>query len=349
MRPQPTPTSVPAPARHRRAILMLVLATAFWGLSFPVVKALALVVRSTLEPDAGNWFVTAATVGPRFVLGALVLLAVEIFRARKHARATLKSNAGSYAHTTRNEWKQGLVIGLFSATGMIFQNDGLQFTEASTSAFLTEFTAILVPLWLALRHRRNPGWLVWTCCALVLAGVAILGHVNLHASRFGRGELETLLCAVFFTGQILTLDSPAFAGNRYLRVTLVMFATQTVIYIVMALLTVPASASAPAALLAPWTSAGFIVLTLVLTTFCTLGAYLLMNAWQPKITATEAGLIYCVEPIFGSLFALVLPAIFATAFGIAYANETVTWTLLAGGALITGANVLLQTRPPSRA
>ena len=328
-------------ARHTRAIWMLVLATACWGLSFPVVKALAL-VHASLEPGCGNWFTAAATVGPRFVLGAMALLFVEIFRARNHAGA---GGARAYARTTRNEWKQGVILGLFSAAGMILQNDGLQFTEASTSAFLTEFTAILIPLWLALRLRKNPGWLVWTCCALVLAGVAILGHFDWRALRLGRGELETLLCTFFFTGQILTLDSPAFAGNRYLRVTLVMFAAQAAIYVVMALLTAPA----PGALLAPWASGGFIALTLVLTVFCTLGSYLLMNAWQPKITATEAGLVYCVEPIFGSLFALALPGIFSAAFGIAYANETVTWTLLIGGALITGANVLLQLRPPARA
>jgi len=84
-----------------------------------------------------------------------------------------------------------------------------------------------------------------------------------------------------------------------------------------------------------------------LTIFCTLGAYSLMNAWQPKISATEAGLIYCVEPIFGSLMAWFLPAVFSKWAGIEYLNETATWTLLVGGGLITLANVLLQLKPPS--
>jgi drug/metabolite transporter (DMT)-like permease len=88
--------------------------------------------------------------------------------------------------------------------------------------------------------------------------------------------------------------------------------------------------------------------TLVLTVFCTYAAYSLMNAWQPKITATEAGLIYCVEPIFGSLLSLFLPALFSTLAGIDYRNETGTWTLLAGGGLITLANVLLQLNPPAK-
>ena len=325
-------------ARHWRAIWMLVLATVFWGLSFPTVKALAL-VHAALEPGSGNWFITAATVGPRFALGALALFAVEIFRARKHTAGAKDTR------TTSNEWKQGAGIGLFAVGGFILQSDGLQFTEASTSAFLTQLAAILVPIYLALRTRKNPGWLVWVCCVLVLAGVAILGHFDWRAFRFGRGEFETLLCTFFLAGQILVLDSPAFAGTRYLRITLIMFATGAAVCLVLALLTMPA----PAALFTPWASAGFIVLTLILTVFSTTASFLLMNAWQPKITATEAGLIYCAEPIFGSLFALVLPGIFSAAFAIAYANETTTWTLLTGGALITGANILLQLRPPTRA
>jgi drug/metabolite transporter (DMT)-like permease len=107
-----------------------------------------------------------------------------------------------------------------------------------------------------------------------------------------------------------------------------------------------AGATAPdlQALVAPWRSPAWLGLTLTLTLFCTLGAFVLMNTWQPKISATEAGLIYCVEPIFGSVMALFLPALFSRWAGIDYANETATWTLLAGGGLITAANLLIQLR-----
>ena len=86
--------------------------------------------------------------------------------------------------------------------------------------------------------------------------------------------------------------------------------------------------------------------TLGLTVFCTLGAFSLMNHWQPRITATEAGLIYCIEPLFGSVFALFLPGLFSILAGILYPNEVLTPTLLVGGGLITIANVILQLRPP---
>jgi hypothetical protein len=103
-----------------------------------------------------------------------------------------------------------------------------------------------------------------------------------------------------------------------------------------------------AALVVPWTSPAWLVFTGMLTLLCTLGSFGLMNAWQPKITATEAGLIYCVEPVFGALMALFLPAIFSTWAAIHYPNEIATWTLLMGGGLITAANVLIQLKPPAK-
>lgn len=311
------------------ALLMLLLANFFWGLSFPVIKAITL-LHARLLPEAGSWFSAIYTVAPRFVLGVAVMIVW--YRGRLQG-------------VTRLERQQGIVMGLFAAGGMLLQNDGLQFTAASTSAFLTQMYAVLIPVWLAFRVRHNPGALVWSCCALVLVGVAILGHFDWRALRFGRGEWETLLSSLFFMGQILWLEKKAYAANRPERLTFVMFATEAVVFTGLALATTPNLG----ALAVPWTNSAWVGLTLTLTFFCTLGAFSLMNTWQPKITATEAGLIYCVEPIFGSLMALFLPAWFSAWAGIGYQNEHLTWTLIGGGGLITLANLLIQLKPPQRA
>ena len=127
-----------------RALLMLLVANFFWGLSFPLIKAIVL-LHEKLLPAAGTWFSAVYSVAPRFLLATLIMLAL---RPRDAWRAT----AG--------EWKQGVIIGLFAAAGMLLQNDALQFTAASTSAFLTQFDAVLIPVWLAVRARRNPGWII---------------------------------------------------------------------------------------------------------------------------------------------------------------------------------------------
>lgn len=308
---------------------MLVVANFFWGISFPVIKTIEL-LHVQLMPEAGTWFSATYTVAPRFLLSVGVLV---LWRPT------------TFWRVTRGELKQGLVIGVFAAIGMLFQNDALQFTAASTSAFLTQFYAIAIPVYLALRARRNPGWLVWVCCGLVLAGVAILGNFSWRELRFGRGEAETLLASLFFMGQILWLEKKEFAANRASGLTLVMFSTEALIFAILALALAPGTH----ALVAPWHSPGWVGLTVGLTIFCTLGSYTIMNAWQPKITATEAGLIYCIEPIFASVMALFLPGWFSAWTGVTYDNERVSGALIVGGILITLANVLLQFRPPSKA
>jgi drug/metabolite transporter (DMT)-like permease len=141
--------------------------------------------------------------------------------------------------------------------------------------------------------------------------------------------------------QIFLLERKEFAANRALPVTLVMFVTEAVLFSGMALATAPT----PADVLVPWTSGVWLGLTGLLTLFCTLGAFTLMIKWQPKISATEAGLIYCVEPVFTAMMALFLPALFSAWGGFDYPNEQLTWHLLVGGGLITLANVLIQLKP----
>ncbi|AKC81928.1 hypothetical protein IMCC26134_02475 [Verrucomicrobia bacterium IMCC26134] len=317
-------------ALRSRALSLLVLTTAFWGLSFPLIKALML-LHEQLSPTAGSWFVTVYVLAPRFALAA-ALLAVWQWRG------LIKTGI------RRSEWHQGVGLGVFSSAGMLFQCDGMHYTAASTSAFLTQFYAILIPIFVALRSKRNPGLVVWTCSGLVLAGVAILGRFDWTEMHLGRGEVETIIASCFFMGQILWLERPVFSANRPGRISLTMFITQAAIYSLLLVLLAP-SGEIVTALLAPWTSGLWVGFTLVLTVVCTVGAYGLMNAWQPKITATEAGLVYCAEPIFGSVFALFLPAILSAWALIDYANETSTWPLLVGGGLITVANVLIQVKP----
>ncbi len=313
---------------HTQALLGLVLTNALWALSFPLVKGIVFAHQQVL-PGSSSWFITACAIAPRFVL-ATAVLALILGRSLRDLR--------------RSELKQGFLIGLAASGGMLFQNDGLQFTAASTSAFLTQFSAIMIPLWVALRIRRWPSPVTWVACILVLIGVGVLADFDPRTMRLGRGELETLVCSVFFMLQIFVLEDKSFTGNRTLPVTITMFATEAVIFTVMSFATAPQTAD----MLVPWTSPIWVGCTIALTVFCTLGAFTLMNKWQPYITATEAGLLYCLEPVFTAALALFLPAMLSGWGGFDYPNETATFALLAGGGLITAANVLIQLRPPAK-
>jgi len=309
---------------HRRAVQMLVFCTLLWALSFPVMKALVLTQQSLL-PAGGSWFFSSLSVVYRFGLAGVILL---IFTFRQ------------FRSVRRREVEQGMVISIFGGLGILFQMDGLAYTSASTSAFLTQGYCLFIPLWVALANRRWPTLKVFLSLALVLAGIGVLAEISMHSVRLGRGEIETLIASLLFTGQILSLEHSRYAANRPMCLTVVMLLGTALVATPLACATAPSAAAWVQAYASP-AAAGFLALIVV---FCTLAAFIIMNTWQRGVTATEAGLIYCAEPVFASFMALFLPGIFSHWAGISYANEQLTIRLLVGGGLITLANVLLQSR-----
>lgn len=301
---------------------MLLLATVCWGISFPVVKSIFL-IQQNLLPGANSWFYTSMIVLLRFGMAALLLL----FWDWKNV-----------VHCTRLEAEQGILLGLFGGTGILFQVDGLAYTSASNSAFLTQFYCLTIPVYTAIVMRRWPSMRTTASCLIVLAGTAVLAQLDWRNMHIGRGELETLLAAILFTGQIVLLEQPRYQNNRTTPFSFIMFLAMAACCLPVALW----FTRQPQDWLHIMHDPALWILIGLLVVLCTMGAYMLMNHWQKHVTSTEAGLIYCSEPIFASLFALFLPAIFSIWAGISYSNERVSWRLVIGGGLITFANVLLH-------
>src|SRR5204863_2199693 len=104
-------------------------------------------------------------------------------------------------------------LGVFGGLGIVFQMDGLAHTSASTSAFLTQFYCLLIPMWVSWHGRTAPRLAVIVSSVMVLTGIAVLARFNWREFKMGRGEAETLVSALFFAGQILWLERPRYAQN----------------------------------------------------------------------------------------------------------------------------------------
>ncbi|MEY3896467.1 MAG: hypothetical protein RLZZ214_1987, partial [Verrucomicrobiota bacterium] len=258
-------------------VFLLVVACALWAVSFPLVKVLHLEQTARL-PGASSVFLAAWMQFARFGLGALILL--PFVAGRKGP--------------TRNEIHQGLILALWGGAGMGMQADSLAYTEASTSAFLTQAYCIFLPLWACLRSRRKPGTRVIVATLMVIAGGAVLSGLRPGNLKLGRGEIETLCAAFLFTFQILALENRRFEGNRGSQVTFVMFLGIAILFIPITVAVAPDLTSC----LTAGASFQSLVIIAGLALFCSVGAYLLMNIWQPRVSATEAGLIYTTEPVF---------------------------------------------------
>ena len=307
-----------------QARLILVGATLLWGLTFPLLRALQL-AQAAKAPRVPDEVLACADMAVRFGLAALVLLPIY----GRHL-----------SQLTPREWSQGAGLALFAGLGLYAQTLGLAWTDASISAFLTQLYTLVVPIIVAVRDRRAPGGRVVFACGLVLVGVALLSPGLLTHFILGPGELVTLLGAVFFAAQIVWVERPLYAPNRTGVVTLVMFALLAAMFAAL----YPVLGGTARGGLQLFGDAAIAGLMLALSVLCTVATFYVMNTWQRLISATEAGLIYCLEPVIAAVMAGFLPGWISRWAGIAYPDETWRWGLLAGGGLIIGAAVLVATQ-----
>jgi drug/metabolite transporter (DMT)-like permease len=313
----------PGAALIRRARALLIGTTVLWGLSFPLLRGLELVQRAN-APRIPYSALACADVAIRFALAILFLLPIY---GRELARVDWR------------EWSQATGLAFFAAGGLYLQTLGLAWTDASIAAFLTQLYTLIVPLIVAVRDRRFPSLRVVVACVLVLMGAAMLSPGLLRHFTPGPGELVIIFSTFFMASQIVWVERPLYAENRAGVVTLIMFALLAGGFAA-GYFTVGGNAQAVGQMFgAPvlW------VLTLALVLLCTVFNFLIMNAWQRCVSATEAGLIYCIEPVIATILSAFLPGWISRFASITYTNETLTWSLLVGGVLIVGATVLVAT------
>ena len=307
----------------RRARVLLILSTVLWGLSFPLVRGLQLTQRATV-PQVSDAALACADVAMRFGVAAVLLFLI-------YGRGLVR--------VSWQEWSQSIGLAVFAGGGLYLQTLGLAWTDASIAAFLTQVYTLIVPLIVAVRDRRWPTSRVVVACFLVLAGAALMSPGLIRHFILGPGELVIIFSTFFMAAQIVWVERPIYVDNRPGVVTMIMFAILAGMFIGGYFLT--GGTSHVAGLLFSTPVLGTLAVALVL--LCTLFNFLIMNAWQRCVSATEAGIIYCIEPVIAALLSAFLPGWISHFAAIAYTNEILTWSLLVGGVLIVGATVLVAT------
>ena len=307
----------------RQARALLIGATVLWGLSFPLVRGLEL-AQKTYSPEVSNSALACADMAARFGLATLFLLPF-------FARALFS--------VTPRELSQAGGLALFAGMGLYLQTVGLALTDASVSAFLTQLYTLLVPLIVAVRDQRFPSLRVIFACVLVLLGAAMLSPGLLAHLTLGPGELVIIVSTGFLACQIVWVERPIYAENRSGLVTMMMFALLTGFFV----LGYFGVGGTPREAIPLFATPVLWQLTLALVLLCTVFNFFIMNAWQRCVSATEAGLIYCIEPVIATVLSSFLPGWISRFAGISYPNETLPWTLFVGGALIVAATVLVAT------
>lgn len=251
------------------ALAAMVAATLLWGGTFVAIR------------DSVGAIPPATLVCGRFAVAAVLFAAVVALRGRPVSARDLRAGAGSGA----------LMLG-----GYFFQAEGLRFTSAGSSAFLTCAGTLLAAFFAWPILRQRPTRELAAGIAIAMAGSALLSlREGLH---LGRGELLTLLGAAVYALQVVALGRFAPSADP-----LVLTGAQAAT-VALALAPFARGAAGTFAALDEAAWARFAYLAIAGSTLAPLFQVLA----QRRLPPGRIGLLFALEPVFALVFALTIGA-----------------------------------------
>jgi drug/metabolite transporter (DMT)-like permease len=267
------------------AQILLVFVTLIWGATFIMVK------------DALN------DAGP-FAFGTLRFTIAGIL--------TLVIVNKSIFTLTKTEIIGGLICGFCLFCGYAFQNFGLMQTSASKSAFITSVSVLMVPIILYLFNIQKVKMKVWF--AVVVAKIGLYFLLDPRGGMMNWGDILTFGCALGFAVHIIFQGYYVKKNVRVLPFFLVQAWVVVGLSFINSLLFEP--------IFAIW-SPRLISALLVTGIAATFIAILLMIWAQQILNPSETAIIFSLEPVF------------ATVFAIIFAGEILgLWGYIGGGLIV---------------
>lgn len=248
---------------------MLLLATGLWGIS----NCLTSICLNELQPLTLNAF--------RFITGFLVLGAIYFKRLRGVNKKTLQYS---------------VLVGLSLVVVYAGATYGVMYTSVSNAGFIGAMTVLFTPLFEFILYRKKPGKKFSFALLLCLIGIAML-TLN-ETLKPALGDIICLLVPTFYAVDLmLTEEAVADPEIDPLALGVCDLAVVGVVMLVLSLLVeTPALPQSPKV----WVSALFLGI------FCSGVCLVLQSVYQKDTTATRAGLIFTLEPVFSAIFAFFL-------------------------------------------
>ena len=197
------------------------------------------------------------------------------------------------------EVRDGLWLGLLLTALFWLQTDGLRFTTTTKSGFITGLYVIFTPMAAAFAGDRLKG--SHALGALIaLAGLSLLVYQpDLGLAGWNRGDTETLLNAMLVGVHIVMTSRFSRRSSGWVLAFVQVGFTAFVMTAAAAFSAGGFRGAAPALRL-PGVWAGLLYLGLFATTV----ALWVQSTMQARVTATEAAILFSLEPVFAALLAV---------------------------------------------
>lgn len=219
----------------------------------------------------------------------------------------------------RRQWLQGLALGVVYGVAQLLQTTGQIYASASVSGFVTGMYVVFTPLLGTLLLRQRMPSVTWIAVLLATGGLALL---SLQGFSVNRGVVLVLISALLYGLHIVGLGQWSRPGDAFALSTVQMLA----IAVVCLLATLPHGPKLP-----PDRGVWFALIYMALAAGA--GAMLVQTWAQAHMPATRAAIVMTLEPVF------------AAGFAVAFGGESLSWRMLAGGALVLAAMYLVELAP----
>lgn len=251
---------------RKKADLVLVLVTAFWGSSYLFMKA-------GLESIA-----TFNLIALRFFIG-FVITAMLFYRRLRHV--------------DRRTFFYSLILALTLVAVFAMIMFGLKSTSASKAGFLNALTVVFVPFLNLLFFRVKLDPKIVTVVFLSLLGIGLLTWNG--RLFFETGDLYCIFGALCNAGYIVLTGRFTKRVDSIALGVWQMGFTSMIALLISFIFETPQMPSGTM----PWLS------VLGLGILCSAAGYMMQNVAQRYTVSAHAGLIFTLEPIFAALFAFV--------------------------------------------
>ncbi|WP_280430970.1 DMT family transporter [Nocardia brasiliensis] len=224
---------------------------------------------------------------------------------------------------TSSEVRNGIAFGFMLYGILILETIGVLHTSAANSGFLITVSVVLVPVLERVLSRRAQPLPVYlaTVTALVGCGLLLLSRGGFHPQS---GDLIILAAAMIRATQITLFGRSSEGQNQSLvNITLIEFVVVLLLATATSVLT-----GAPMWRLAGAVSGSNWLLIAYLGVIGTSFAFFAQLRGARRTSSTRVGLILCTEPVFSTLFAVLV------------AGEQLTVVQMLGGALVVGSAIV---------
>lgn len=246
-------------------LFLLILGTAFWGVSFSVTK----LAIGRCSPFLFLFY--------RFLVATAVLTLI------------------FWKHVKKVTWTSivtGAALAIPLMAGISLQTFGIKYTTASQCAFIAGTTVIIIPILKLVFYRKTAPFKIWLAAVVALAGLFIISVKDKLV--IGAGDLFTITGALAFAIYLIQVERQS--AIRNLVPTIVpMFATCAVLAFGLTITGKQGNWLPHEHVF--WLGIVFCAL------FSTAYMYTVSNISQRYISAERVAIIYLFEPVFGAISA----------------------------------------------